>query len=43
LTNAKRICRDFIEHYNSVRLHSAIGFLALGPPQLEAYRKQTAA
>jgi hypothetical protein len=27
LEDAKRICRDFIEHYNSVRLHSAIGFV----------------
>jgi putative transposase len=27
LEDAKRICRDFIEHYNSLRLHSALGFV----------------
>jgi putative transposase len=27
LEDAKRICSDFIGHYNSVRLHSAIGFV----------------
>ena len=28
LEDAKRVVGDFIEHYNTVRLHSAIGYVA---------------
>jgi transposase InsO family protein len=27
LTEARQVVADFVEHYNTVRLHSAIGFL----------------
>jgi hypothetical protein len=28
LEDAKRVVADFIEHYNTTRLHSAIGYIA---------------
>jgi putative transposase len=27
LSDAKRLVKEFVEHYNNVRLHSAIGYI----------------
>lgn len=39
LEDARRIVDEYVEHYNNVRLHSAIGYVA-PKVKLEGYEKQ---